>query len=315
MGAKTGIAWTDATWNPIRGCSRVSEGCRHCYAEQVAARFSGPGQPYHGLATVKNGHAAWTGEVRVIEERLADPLRWRTPKRIFVNSMSDLFHEKVTMSDLATIFDVMASATVSCGKRHQHDEECWQGPRHTFQILTKRPARMREMLAELPEWLAHHRPGDWTLNVALEVGDWPLPNVHLGVSVEHQAAADERIPLLLETPAAVRWISAEPLLGPIDLRSFSPFVAHLGAVGIECKHGYDACPTCDRGIDWVVVGGESGAGHRPMQMEWLAAIVEQCQRAQVPVFVKQDSGNKPGQQGRIPDDLWVQEFPAPGSAR
>lgn len=233
MSDDTGISWTNSTWNPIRGCTRVSEGCRHCYAERVAARFSGPGQPYEGLAVRKlrvisdddqRVEARWTGDVRFVAEHLADPLRWKKPRRIFVNSMSDLFHEKLTNEQIAAVFGVMAAT-----------------PRHTYQVLTKRAARMRAWF----EWASgignddlrivsdgHHDctainhlaskhgasefgPASWrrhcddTCDVRRP---WPLPNVWLGVSVENQAAADERIPDLLATPAAVRWVSAEPLL-------------------------------------------------------------------------------------------------------
>jgi len=280
MGQTTGISWTDATWNPIRGCSRVSEGCRHCYAEQVAARFAGPGQPYEGLAKKVGGEARWTGEVRFIEEHLTDPLRWRKPRRIFVNSMSDLFHENLTDEQIDRVFAVMALA-----------------PRHTFQVLTKRPARMLTYMTGLADrggsgrgfarLEASARGLGYTMRFnGMPLLSWPISNVHLGVSVENQAAADERIPLLLQTPAAVRWISAEPLLGPIDLG---------GAA-----------------LDWVVVGGESGSEHRPMNMAWLASIVARCRANGIPVWVKQDSGFRSGLQGAIPDDLWVQQFPAPG---
>ncbi len=263
MGDKTGISWTDATWNPVRGCSRVSEGCRNCYAERVAARFSGPGQPYEGLATTKQVKVAasltkrpdgtidqrstfasrsrWTGAVRLIPEHLADPLRWKRPRRIFVNSMSDLFHEALTNEQIAAVFGVMAAA-----------------PQHTFQVLTKRARRMREWFewARKQAWEDGEDRPDYGLMLAgytgSELGDgsstdegdqqaaienrindawardgadggtvwdcpWPLPNVWLGVSVENQAAADERVYELLATPAAVRFLSCEPLLGPVDL--------------------------------------------------------------------------------------------------
>jgi len=287
----TAISWTDKTWNPIRGCSRVSAGCQRCYAEIVAARFGGPGQPYEGLAKKIGGEARWTGEVRFIEEHLTDPLRWRKPQRIFVNSMSDLFHEQVEGEWLDRIFAVMALA-----------------PQHTFQVLTKRPERMREYLARTARSVAPLE------RVAREMGytfkftgldgkeygllPWPIPNVHLGVSVENQATADERIPILLQTPAAVRWISAEPLLGPVDdLCRYLDYPIFLPPEP----------PGRLTALDWVVVGGESGPGHRPMQIEWLESIVNQCRAEGVPVWVKQDSGPKPGKQGRIPDHLWIQE--------
>lgn len=196
----TEISWTDRTWNPIRGCSRVSEGCRFCYAEGVAYRFSGPGQPYEGLARKVNGRAAWTGKVRLVESALTEPLSWRKPARIFVNSMSDLFHEHVSDEFIAAVFGVMAAA-----------------PQHTFQVLTKRAERMREVVSALSVELV--RECTLKLTGRMIRGDWmlPLPNVWLGVSCEDQQRADERIPLLLQTPAVVRFVSCEPLLGPIDL--------------------------------------------------------------------------------------------------
>lgn len=252
MGDKTGIQWCDATWNPIRGCSRVSEGCRHCYAEAVAARFCGPGQPYEGLVKVAARRqievdaageptgrardakeARWNGEVRFVAEHLADPLKWKKPRRIFVNSMSDLFHERLTNEQIAAVFGVMAAC-----------------PQHQFIVLTKRARRMREWFEWINKSITGHWHGRWGVMfehlqavlgenatdaawqraVAHEpsptsLGDagchaWPLPNVILGVSVERQAEADERITELMRTPAAVRAISAEPLLGPVDLRGW-----------------------------------------------------------------------------------------------
>jgi len=234
MGDKSKIEWTDATWNPVRGCSVVSEGCRNCYAMQVAARFSGEGQAYEGLAYRNSSGAHWTGKVRLVEEHLEDPLRWKRPRRIFVNSMSDLFHESLDEIDIGQVFGVMALAK-----------------QHTFQVLTKRPARMLSILE--------------TARICFDF-DEPLPNVWLGVSVEDQKTADERIPLLMKTPAALRWLSAEPLLGPIDLESI---------------------PTLEGSIDWVVVGGESGQGARPMHPDWVRSIGDQCVAAGVPFFFKQ----------------------------
>ena len=269
----TGIEWTDETWNPIRGCSRVSEGCRHCYAEVVAARFSGPGQAYEGLARrTSTGEARWTGKIMFVEKHLEDPLRWKEPRRIFVNSMSDLFHEDVSEDFLAATFGVMAMA-------HQH----------TFQILTKRPDRMRAMVSSLTVSesiaglaLLAQRDGinlDYDrLNRHLKSHDhrWPLPNVWLGVSVENQAAADERIPILLDTPAAVRFISAEPLLGPVDL------------TGYDDGTWWDETDTPnDAKLDWVICGGESGAKARPCDVQWIRDIVDQCKAAGTAVFVKQ----------------------------
>lgn len=204
MASKTNIEWTatyheDGTvtkgfnWNFLRGCSRVSEGCRNCYAERQAARFAGEGQPYEGLVRSTPGGPKWTGEVVFYEHILLEPLKRKTPTKYFVNSMSDLFHENVTDEMLDKAFAVMALT-----------------PQHTYQILTKRPERMRQWF-ETCKWK----------NPRIELPyAWPLTNVWFGVSVEDQKTADERIPLLLETPAAVRWVSAEPLLGPIDIRLY-----------------------------------------------------------------------------------------------
>ncbi|MCR4338625.1 MAG: phage Gp37/Gp68 family protein [Gemmatimonadaceae bacterium] len=284
MSGKTKIQWCDKTWNPIRGCSRVSEGCRNCYAEKVAARFSGPGQPYEGLAT--RGPARWTGKVQLVEKHLADPLRWRDPSRIFVNSMSDLFHEALPDEAIDRVFAVMALA-----------------PRHTFQVLTKRPERMREYIVALdPERLAQAAERDWGDEGGVYVSNWingwsrprglpedgnpldgsrrrwPLPNVWLGVSVEDQATADARIPLLLRTPAAVRFVSYEPALGPV---TFMPW-------WMKAPPGPPDPPTNRaRHLDWVIVGGESGPGARPFDVAWARSVIAQCKAAGVPVFVKQ----------------------------
>jgi len=200
---KTKIEWTRSddgtlgrTWNPIRGCSVVSEGCRNCYAMNFATRFAKEGEPYEGLAYRNSSGAHWTGKVEFIEKHLTDALRWRKPARVFVNSMSDLFHESIPDEWIDKIFAVMAYA-----------------PQHVFQVLTKRPERMLSYLScrEGRRVVIDGLGAIWTHTVS-----WPLPNVHLGVSAEDQKTANERIPLLRETPAAVRWVSAEPLIGPID---------------------------------------------------------------------------------------------------
>lgn len=242
MGDKSKIEWTDATWNPVRGCSRVSEGCRHCYAEGVAARFSGPGQPYEGLAERTAKGPRWTGKVRLIESQLDLPLRWRKPRRIFVNSMCDLFHESLPDLAIDRVFAIMALA-----------------PHHTFQVLTKRPERMRAYLTDSATPLKH-------------TGSWPLPNVWLGVSVENQEAADERIPLLLDTPAAVRFLSCEPLLRPVDLTDYLVETARTNR---------------DWYLDWIISGGESGTGARPCHPDWIRTLRDQCAAASVPFFFKQ----------------------------
>ena len=282
MADKSKIEWTDATWNPIRGCSRVSEGCRNCYAERVAARFSGPGQPYEGLAIMKRepgedskGDPRWTGNVRLIESALDAPLHWKKPRKIFVNSMSDLFHEEVHDGSIDRIFAVMA-----CSQQH------------TFQVLTKRPKRMRDYCESFPSMDGPEMSArvavalgamGYSFEVAAEafhsINLWPLPNVWLGVSVEDQKTADERIPLLLNTPAAVRWVSYEPALGPVDLSEITWNKKDFG----ESQN--------DRGsnawIDWLVCGGESGPGARPMHPDWARAARDQCQAAGVPFFFKQ----------------------------
>lgn len=268
MGDKTGIAWTDATWNPIRGCSRVSEGCRNCYAERMAVRSAA--SAYAGLIKGTPLGPRWTGKVAFVESMLDQPLRWKAPRRIFVNSMSDLFHEAVPDEWIDRIFAVMALA-----------------PRHTFQVLTKRPARMLRYFED---------PGFFSMNIEIAVEaalggttpwHWPgpLPNVHLGVSVEDQATTDERVPLLLETPAAVRWVSYEPALGPVDFRPRpkSDLCLHCGeGPGIHVGHPYRT-----RGLDWVVVGGESGPGARPFDLAWARQTIAQGKAASVPVFCKQ----------------------------
>lgn len=244
MSATTSIQWTDKTWNPVRGCSVVSPGCRSCYAMKQAHRFSGPGQPYEGLTKLSGRSGPqWTGQIRLVEDALLEPLRWRKPARVFVNSMSDLFHEGVPDRFLQDVFQVM-SAT----------------PQHTYQVLTKRPERMRH-------WIARTFTGE------------VCQNVWLGVSVEDQQRADERIPLLLQTPAAVRFVSAEPLLGPLDLAPFFD-----GVLTDFSKRDYP--------LHWVIVGGESGPGARPCDVDWVRSIVHQCRASGVPVFVKQ-LGAKP----------------------
>lgn len=287
--AKTDIEWADDVWNPVRGCSRVSEGCRHCYAERTATRFSGNGQPYEGLVRMRTRaggkpHAVgWNGEVRFVVERLADPLKWRKPRRIFVNSMSDLFHESLTNEQIAAVFGVMAAC-----------------PQHTFQILTKRAKRMREWL----EWAGDHGSdgarsacrvsASLILGRPIEVpkhgGAWPLPNVWLGVSVENQAAADERIPELLATPASVRFISCEPLLGPINLRRgvFDRDEKISKAMnGPAALNWHQADSVIAHPVDWVIAGCESGPGARPCEVEWLRSLRDQCAATETAFFLKQ----------------------------
>lgn len=287
MSAVTTISWTDRTWNPIRGCSRVSDGCTNCYAMRQAHRFAGPGQPYEGLTVLRPKDAKrpgvdWSGRVRFVPEMLEEPLTWRKPQRIFVNSMSDLFHEAVTVEQVAEVFGVMAVAATQFGGtyRRGHGWINQLGP-HTFQVLTKRPVRARQLLGYSifrrkvadsayrwamdrvdAGWLQQCISGvrEWGNNCTLDEM-WPLPNVWLGVSIENKAAK-VRIDELRDTPAAVRFLSCEPLLedlGKLDLR----------------------------GIDWVIVGGESGNGARPFDVCWADTLVRQCADAGVACFVKQ----------------------------
>lgn len=261
MADKTAIEWTDATWNPVTGCTKVSPGCDHCYAETLAERFRGtPGHPY------ENGF-----DLTLRPERLTQPLRWTRPRRIFVNSMSDLFHDDIPDDFIAKVFAVMALA-----------------PQHTFQVLTKRHGRMRSLLNH-PDFKV------WVALAAMEhdvvlSGPWPLPNVWLGVSVEDQQRADLRIPALLETSAAVRWLSMEPLLGPVDLTGINwrrGSITHLDV--LNGRYGVPALwqQKTDKRIDWVVVGGESGHGARPMHPDWALSLRDQCVEAGVPYLFKQ----------------------------
>jgi protein gp37 len=247
---RTTIEWSDATWNPVTGCTKVSAGCDHCYAETFAERFRGT-----------PGHYFERGfDVVLRPDKLELPLRWKHPRRIFVNSMSDLFHDDIPDSYIAQVFEVMARA-----------------PHHTFQVLTKRHARMRSLLSRpsFRDNLAHWGAG------------WPLPNVWLGVSTENQQWADIRIPALLDTPAAVRWISAEPLLGPIDISRWQqerPVGRDLALRPLTPSE-MRACRI--PGLDWLVVGGESGRGARPMHPDWPRRLRYQCEAAGIPFLFKQ----------------------------
>jgi protein gp37 len=265
MGKNTGIEWTDSTWNPIRGCSRVSEGCRNCYAESVAARFSGPGQAYEGLAefnVIGEGkpeervESRWTGAVRLIESHLEDPIRWKAPRKIFVNSMSDLFHDAVKDDWLVQIFAVMQAC-----------------PQHTFQVLTKRPERMRDWINEsnrdLVSLAGEELAGRRGWCHAHEDSNWPLRNVQLGVSIEDQESANHRLPILAQTSAAVRIVSYEPALGPVKFETALPKQEE------RCS------------LNWIICGGESGPRARPMDPEWARSARRFCSDYQIPFFFKQ----------------------------
>lgn len=350
------IEWTSETWNPLVGCTKVSAGCKGCYAIRQAwrnAHMPHTAERYAGTVAKTSSGLNWTGQVNLVESVLDKPLRWRKPRRVFVNSMSDLFHESVPDEWIDRVFAAMALA-----------------PQHTFQVLTKRPERLRA-------WFGGTSGMTREAHVLIAIGNrlrgqpmstriaalaamnrrWPLPNVWLGVSVEDQATADARIPLLLETPAAVRFVSAEPLLGPVDLDP-----PRCDAHGIESNtatlDGLPACNDCQAdgrsgelsyghwlddpecavvngpAIGWVIVGGESGPGARPCDVEWIRSIVRQCRDAGVPAFVKQlgswayDSrfmspatrhaancatgihNRKGGDPAEWPADLRVREFPS-----
>jgi protein gp37 len=239
MSETSKIEWTDATWNPVRGCSKVSPGCKHCYAERFAERFRGiPGHPF------QQGF-----DVRLVPEKLAEPLKWNEPRMIFVNSMSDLFHSEVPDSFISRVAETMRIAR-------------W----HTYQILTKRSKRMRELLCGPLAEVAAQKHVWW------------------GVSVENRKHGFPRIADLQGTPAAVRFLSVEPLL------------EDLGKMPLE-------------GISWVIVGGESGPGARPMKQEWVLSIQEQCRRARVPFFFKQWGGVRKKQAGRTLLGRTFDEFP------
>lgn len=236
----TPIEWTEATWNPVTGCSKVSPGCAHCYAEAFAERFRGvPGHPY------EQGF-----DLRLWPTRLSAPLKWRRPRMIFVNSMSDLFHENIPFAYIRQVFDVMEEAT-------------W----HTFQILTKRHVRLAELAEHLP---------------------WP-PNIWMGVSIENRRFV-HRADYLRRVPAAVRFISAEPLLGRLE--------------GLNLD-----------GIDWLIAGGESGARHRPVQSTWLTELRDSCSEHEVAFFFKQWGGRHPKDGGRTLDQVEWSEMPAPSPSR
>lgn len=289
------IEWTDETWNPVIGCTPVSPGCLNCYAATMAHRLQHmkqatdyaprvvdniPARPPIRIAEVKNGRAVFSGEVRCLPHKLDEPLHWRTPRRVFVNSMSDLFHEAVPFEFIDRAFAVMALC-----------------PRHTFQLLTKRPERMAEYLDgySLTRKAAIRKAGDDFTDFA-PGPTIPLPNVWLGASVERQNEADERIPHLLRCPAKFRFLSCEPLLGPVELSEWI-FCDECrvgqwgrGAIDDPLSNAAGGRPwrecRCAK-IDWVIVGGESGPHARPCDVAWIRSIVKQCQDAGVPCFVKQ----------------------------
>lgn len=314
------IEWTDATWNPITGCSKVSPGCKHCYALREWPRLSAnPKAVYFGREFTN---------VMCHPERLTDPLRWNKSRMVFVNSMSDLFHEDVPDSFIDQVFAVMALSQ-----------------QHIFQVLTKRAERMKSYMISLTFKVEHQ---ERIATIAKDMGYvfgpkleairikdlekagkalgaesvlvdsvanlravllHSLPNVWLGVSIENQQAANERMPFLLQTPAAVRWISMEPLIGPVSFR-WAPWVDHDA---LKEERGRVWHLDGLEGIHWVVVGGESGPKARSMHPAWVRAIRDECQEAKVAFFVKQISGgvrNKVIKEfSMFPEDLQIREYP------
>lgn len=305
MSDGTKIEWADATWNPIVGCTKVSPGCDHCYAIRTAHRMTANPNPRVSQAYAgTEAGGEWTGKVNLLTDRLDQPLRWRKPRRIFVNAQSDLFHKDVPDEFIARVFAVMALT-----------------PRHTYQVLTKRHGRMRSLLRS-----DNFRPAveDAMRGIVAAYrterawyAAWPLPNLWLGVSVEDQQWADIRVPALLDTPAAVRWLSCEPLLGPVDLRGL------LQCFHCKTTHKFELCDRMShpvpygalskRHVDWVVVGGESGPGARPMHPAWARSLRDQCQDAGVPFHFKQAGSvlaREWGCTGKGTDpDEWPESFP------
>lgn len=326
--ADTSIEWTDATWNPVVGCSRVSAGCMNCYAERFAHR--GMAEQHRGLTQLSSSGPQWTGEVRFLSEKLGEPLHWRKPRKVFVNSMSDLFHDSLSNEQIAAVFGVMASA-----------------PSHTFQVLTKRPRRMLDWF----EWVdgrGHdgrsmfpHDSQDWRIGQLLAVtlrqlgridgsrpgtrasgwqdfdprrAPWPLPNVLLGTSVEDAASARARIPFLRRCPAVAHFLSMEPLLEHVEL---DERCLEWQPIGPDAEGESQLLPP----IRWVIVGGETGNGARECDLAWVRSIVRQCRAAGVACFVKQlgakpvgwaHDGRPPVLGGHIdswPEDLQVRQFP------
>ena len=345
MGSKSKIEWTDATWEPITGCTIKSAGCTNCYAMRLAGGRLRNNPSYEGLTKPSKKGPVWTGEVRFNARHLTQPLHWKKPRRIFVCSRGDLFHEDVPDEWLDKVFAVMALA-----------------PQHTFQVLTKRPERMPRYLEDIGErcfrgdhwataWSRYNGVRGALYDIARSAGKLellghlkklPLPNVWLGTSVEDQARADERIPHLLNTPAAVRWVSYEPALGPVDFSRLGLWL---------CKHwksedALSSAPWCPddpskwwwepqalRGpgqvmLDQIIIGGESGPNARTFDLQIAYDTIAQCRAADVAVYNKQlgsrwakarNTGrdrrmqrmydHKGGNMEEWPEDLRVREYP------
>lgn len=318
--AETAIEWTQATWNPIVGCTIVSPGCTNCYAMKMARRLElmGTVAHYAGLTKASKAGPVWTGKLALAPERtLLEPLRRKKPTTYFVNSMGDLFHEDVPDEWIDRVVAVMALAELL----HLCPPHPEGRDKHIFQVLTKRADRMRSYLRRLPDRddivadeadqiMGGNLPVELLVAVKRLV-QRALPNVWLGVSAEDQKRADERIPELLATPAAIRFVSAEPLLGPID---FGVIPTYLSADCVtvipgrmNALNGAQSCyPTGHRDgramismlererLDWIIVGGESGPNARPMHPAWARQIRDQCAAANTPFFFKQWGEWSPG---------------------
>jgi protein gp37 len=252
MSRVTKIEWCDASWNPVMGCTPVSPGCLNCYAARLAARFAKEGGIYDGLAVHRGGRSVFTTKIRYNAARLADPLRWKKPKRIFVNSMSDLFHEDVDFGFVDCVFGAMQLAQ-----------------RHTYLILTKRPERMLEYMRQASKDAIGAVARRMNDDVPTDWASWPPANVWMGTSVENQDAAYERLPSLQLLKGWRRFVSFEPLIGPVQISSFAP----------------------REWLDWAIIGGETGPGARPCQLDWMAGLIGDCRISGIPVFVKQLGAN------------------------
>ena len=330
MADQTKIEWTNATWNPITGCSVVSAGCTNCYAMRLAGTCLRHHPSRKDLTILRGGNHVWNGEVRFNEYWLDQPLKWSDPRMIFVCAHGDLFHEAVPFEWIDQVFAVMALC-----------------PQHTFQVLTKRPMRVLEYFgtketgdgttAQARVWSLLEDPGTFvdeqcalvkywqqrSVDVATNVNQWPLPNVWIGVSIEHQQAAHDRIGPLMMIPAEKRFLSIEPLLEEVDLddirpvSEFSyqdrdPFPLQGFAVRAAARHYADS-ENADRiympKLDWVIVGGESGPKHRTFDPDWARLIRDQCKDHNIPFFMKQMGGRTKKECQDIPKDLMIRQFP------
>lgn len=314
------IQWTDETWNPSVGCSDVSEGCRNCYARRIAWRLQhNPrlGERYAGTVRKSStGALKWTGRVNLIPDLLEKPLRWKRPRRVFVDSQTDLFHPEVPDTYIAAVLGIIAAC-----------------PDHTFQLLTKRPERLLQWMTSIafgqpPEVTCAQAAKAFTdIDVELPQGGtgWPLPNLWLGVSIEDQQTADDRIPLLLQCPAAVRFVSYEPALSPVTFELGGDF--ELGTTYNALTGRFSGNDSVGPSLDWIIMGGESGDAARPFVTDWARSVRDECAEAGVAFFLKQ-LGRRPtcdlnsaqgwlnlkdshgGDVDEWPLDLRVREFPS-----